>query len=83
MTAVNFISWNELKFERKKSRKSIDFIKNPNERLAGGESGQSGHEKDPNDLYNALRPFLVFGRFIGLVPIQGLFQRDADKLTFK
>ncbi|CAG7726449.1 unnamed protein product, partial [Allacma fusca] len=35
-----------------------------------------------DDLFFNLRIFLLFGRLIGLVPIQGLFQRDFTELNY-
>ncbi|CAG7722117.1 unnamed protein product [Allacma fusca] len=39
------------------------------------------HTKD--DLYSSLRLFLIFGKLIGLMSIQGLFQKDYKKLGLR
>ncbi|CAG7816747.1 unnamed protein product, partial [Allacma fusca] len=35
------------------------------------------------DLYLCIRPFLIFGKLIGLVPIEGCFQRKSENLQFR
>lgn len=60
-----------------------DFIRNSPARFTDEKMEQLNNVRDSDDLYNALRPFLILGRFIGIIPIEGLFQRDVDKLAFK
>ena len=40
-------------------------------------------ERIEDNLYGSLRIFLLFGRFIGLIPIQGLFQTHVEGLKFR
>ena len=48
-----------------------------------GKLEEISRRRSSGDLYASLRPFLIFGKFIGLVPIQGLFQRNVDRLAFR
>ena len=40
-------------------------------------------ERENDDLFKSLRYFLIFGKLIGLIPIQGIFQHDIHKLRFR
>ncbi|CAG7828967.1 unnamed protein product, partial [Allacma fusca] len=45
--------------------------------------GQKRGPSAGNDFYKAIRPFLIFGRIIGIVPLEGLGQKNHQLLTFK
>jgi len=36
-----------------------------------------------NDLFLTIRPFLIFGKCIGLVPISGVFRGGLEHLKFR
>lgn len=46
------------------------------------------HSVESGDFYYCLRPFLILGRFIGILPIMGIFEspkarKGLDYLEFK
>ena len=88
MAAVTSINFNGVGPQREQSQKSYhrstgNFIRTPPRIFPDEELGQLTETSGYSELYSALRPFLILGKFTGLIPIQGLFQRDVDKLTFR